>query len=172
MPVLIKANQVKEAGTNDAVIYAWINTSMSITCILEDRSKVGTHVVLFGSPGDELIKNVKKLIRGRSIIKVIAVGNGRLWGPELQDQIALTEKAKENWNHFTSQYEKLDLSYEKLMEQIQPLFINNNIKKFKSWLEAHFKTTNIEFKNLERETFISIDKFGNVMKSHIRTEKL
>lgn len=168
----IKENMVLNVGQNKVIIYGWITNAITITCLLNDGSKVGAHIVLFGYSGKVLIKKIKKIINTRKVIKVIVVGNGSYWGPELQDQIDIAAMARRVWSPVTGIYEHVDLTYEQLKEKMDLHIINNNENKFKMWLETNFDALNIQFKNIDKKTFVFLDKSGNPCRSNVLIEKL
>lgn len=81
--VHISEDHVGTAAAADTINFGAVTSCMTITCLLDDGSKVAAHLVQEGSPTKTFLA-LKAALQGKTVSKVAAVGDGASWGPKLK----------------------------------------------------------------------------------------
>ncbi|WP_052303362.1 hypothetical protein [Dickeya dadantii] len=160
MAVEIQENEVRAAAAGEGIHYPSLSSCMSITCILNNGSKVGAHAYQFGDSGITLINRMKALIGNNIVVAVKAKGHGGCWGKNLQSQFELAPEAIQKWKDANPNIngEPTDLE---LIPYFQPLFITADPVVFRNWLNAQFNVQNATFTDMSIDGNVDVDANGN-----------
>jgi hypothetical protein len=77
---------VVDVAANEEIDYGWVDSCMTITCFLDNGTKIGAHEAILKRVAPSIFQNVKGRLNGRKITKVKAAGAGRFWSKELTTQ--------------------------------------------------------------------------------------
>jgi hypothetical protein len=156
--VSISENEIKTAGKRDTILYPGLSSCMSITCILQDGSKVGGHAAQFGQSGVNFTNRIRNSIGAGVVTRVIAKGHGGSWGPHLESQIDLTPVATNIWRR-THPINPTDFQ---LVGVMQPLMASQNANQFENWLQGQFHALAVQFIDMENDGNVGINADGTV----------
>ncbi|ANE74760.1 hypothetical protein [Dickeya solani] len=162
MTVEIREDEVKSATATEGIHYPSLSSCMSITCILNNGSKVGAHAYQFGDSGITLINRMKALIGNNTVVAVKAKGHGGCWGKELQSQLDLAPVAIQRWKNANPNINREPNDLE-LIPYLQPLFITADPIAFENWLKTQFNTQNATFIDMDIDGDVNIDANGNFL---------
>ncbi|WOA53039.1 hypothetical protein [Dickeya solani] len=162
MTVEIREDEVKSATATEGIYYPSLSSCMSITCILNNGSKVGAHAYQFGDSGITLINRMKALIGNNTVVAVKAKGHGGCWGKELQSQLDLAPVAIQRWKNANPNINREPNDLE-LIPYLQPLFITADPIAFENWLKTQFNTQNATFIDMDIDGDVNIDANGNFL---------
>ncbi|MCI4235889.1 hypothetical protein F6X50_11185 [Dickeya dianthicola] len=160
MTVEIQENEVRAAAAGEGIRYPSLSSCMSITCILNNGSKVGAHAYQFGDSGITLINRMKALIGNTPVAAVKAKGHGGCWGKNLQSQLELAPEAIQQWKNANPNINREPTDLE-LIPYLQPLFIAAEPVVFKNWLNTQFNVQNATFTDMSIDGDVDIDAAGN-----------
>lgn len=119
--VEISEDHVGIAGPADTINFGAVTSCMTITCLLDDGSKVAAHLVQFGGSPDKTLMALKAAVQGKTVTKVVAMGDGDSWGPTLQTSEQIT--AASGATSYVKQLEWMQKNRDK--------FITGALKAFK-----------------------------------------
>lgn len=162
MVVEIREDEVKTATALDTILYPSLSSCMSITCVLNDGSKVGAHAYQFGDSGTTLTNRMIALIGTTTVTSVKAKGHGGCWGTNLQSQFDLAPTAIQNWRN-ANPNENRDPTDLEIRPFMQALFITANTNTFTNWLNAQFGVQNATFSDMDADGDVNVNAAGNLV---------
>jgi hypothetical protein len=149
--VKISEGEVKTGSANAKMDFGGVTTCMTITCILEDGTKVSAHEALLKRVPGTAFKALKDKIGGAKVKKVIASGGANYWTPDLDPQSKVMEDIKKK----KGIVEELSFMQEmELLEEVNSELVSGNTKAFTDKLKMEFGTSNVTFEDYD---------LGNIM---------
>lgn len=117
--------RVVVASAADGIDFGAVNSCMTISCILDDGSKIAAHDAVFKRVQPQIVFALKgRVPAGRHITRVIAAGAGTCWTPTMESQQELASGMSKADPSFKEQ------SWQEQDRLMFPNMITRNVARF------------------------------------------
>lgn len=129
--------EVKTAAKDEEVDFGGVTSCMTITCILEDGTKVSAHEGLEKRVSGGAYSALKSAIGSKKVAKVLAAGGGDYWSPDLKTSGEIIGDTRNL--SFKQEQELLKQNKSKLIAGAKSTFVDK--------LKSEFGTTDASFED-------------------------
>ncbi len=133
--ILCSEGKIVEASGTQGIDFGGVTSCMTITCILNDGTKVAAHDAIWLRVAPHIFKAILGKINSRKITKVIAAGAGSCWTPQMNSQQNLSDTLSKNDPNWAKR------KWDDQLEEMKPFLVSGNTDKFKQVLAWHFNVS-------------------------------